>query len=1064
MSDSILLQTKFLVPKLSNSHLERPHLVKRICQTEDAQRVLLIAPAGYGKTTLLTEVAAEYDYPLVWIQLDNSDNDPATFMAYLVAGLGRQLSEAAYIKDLGTNNKIVPERLLIILLNHLLEQPELQWMLVLDDYHLIHNPAVHQLVTTLFDNLPPAMRVVIASRITPVLPLARWRARKQLLELRAEQLRFSAEETHEWLQQYHQDLPEALIQDLISKTEGWSAGLHLATALISEQAEQDTTALIEQISGTQPYIFDYLMDEVFARQSETMQSFLLRSSVFSELNPEICAAVLGIEHSHEILRTLEKDNLFITRLDNRQQWYRYHQLFRDFLLSKFKTQYANDYRAIETAVGHFYAEQGDAERAIAHFMAVGDTEQVAKMLSIFAETYLAQGRFAEFQGYFNNLDADLRRNYPKLLLIQGRVLRYSGQLGIALARLQDVVNLTRANKPRIACQALTQLAAIAHSQGHYEDAYQYTRDAVAIGENLDETLHVPALMQMARCAGFVLGMDEGRQIAEQAFEIMKHVPQYFSDYRQARLLQELGQICWWHGDGQMAIRYCRQALSLLDDPASPLKARILVIQSIPILYQQDYNSALQSAEQALSICQDLQLQEILPAAYAALGNVLTRIGELERAESALRQAIQIAQSIGGARYTEVMAAGYLAQNLALQGRMDEARQSAERALVPYHHQANVYEVYVCRSVLADLLLDVNQLEQAKSIFEVLIELGEKQQYRIPLAMAYFGLAYILMREEQQEQALQYSQQSLALLEPTHMPQLYLDQHQRALVVCDALYKLMPNNEFLEQVYTMLASQNPKSMTLVIEPVQSTLITVKTLGAFRVFRNGQEIEPKAFASAKARDLLAYFLTFRHKSIPIDRAMEALWADGSGSHSAFHTALYRMRGALRQAKETEKYILSEMGDYRLDSARFSLDVDQFNSFLKRTRGTTPDNASTYYEAALHLYEGEYLDSLYYDWLLLEREKLQRDYVTAAREYASLKESSDMFDEGIYWLQKAIEYDPYQEALHVDKMRLLHRIGDRQKLTQHYLQLKAMLQDAFGSEPMPETQAAYKNLIRG
>lgn len=1062
MNHSILLQTKFLVPKLSNSHLQRPQLVERICQTEEAQRVLLITPAGYGKTTLLTEVASHYKNPLIWIQLDQGDNDPATFMAYLIAGLHHQLPQAIHINDFGTNNKIVPERLLIILLNHLLEQPELQWMLILDDYHVIHNPAVHQLVTTLFDHLPPAMRVVIASRITPVLPLSRWRARKQLLELRAAQLRFSSAETREWLQQYHHHLPETLIQRLITKTEGWSAGLHLATVLISEQAERDTEALIEQISGTQPYIFDYLMDEVFARQPEAIQSFLLRSSVFSELNPKICATVLKIDNSHEILRRLEKDNLFITGLDNHQQWYRYHQLFRDFLLSKFKIQQTQEYRIIETAVGHFFAEQGDAEKAIAHFLAVEDAEQAAEMLCIFAEDYLAQGRFAEFQGYFNSIDTDLRRNYPKLLLIQGRVLRYSGQLGIALARLQEVVNLTRQEKPHIACQALTQLAAIAHSQGHYDNAYQYAQKAVVIGENLDETLHVPALMQMARCAGFVLGMDECRQIAELAFEIMNRSPQHFTDYEQARLLQKLGQICWWHGDGQMAIRYCHQALSLLDDHDSPLKARILVTQSIPILYQQDYDSALQSAEQALSICQDLQVQETLPAAYAALGNVLTRIGELERAESALRQAIQVAQAMGGARYTEVMAAGYLAQNLALQGRMEEARKSAERALAPYHHQPDVYEVYVCRSVLADLLLDANQFQQAKSIFRILIELGEKQQYRIPLAMAYFGLAYILMRENQGEQALQYSQQSLALLEPTMMPQLYLDQQQRALVVYDTLHKFMPDNDFVEQVYTMLISQNPQATTLLIEPEQASIIKIKTLGTFRVFRNGQEIEAKAFASAKARDLLAYFLTFRHKSIPIDRAMEALWLDGSGSHSAFHTALYRMRGALRHTGETEKYILSEMGEYRLDSVRFSVDVDQFNSLLKQTRSATPDNASTFYEAALHLYEGEYLDSLYYDWLTLERERLQRNYISAAREYVSLKETLGLFDEGIYWLQKAIDYDPYQEALHVDMMRLLHRTGDRQKLIKHYQQLKTLLQDAFDSDPMPETQAVYKSLI--
>lgn len=524
----------------------------------------------------------------------------------------------------------------------------------------------------------------------------------------------------------------------------------------------------------------------------------------------------------------------------------------------------------------------------------------------------------------------------------------------------------------------------------------------------------------------------------------------------------LGQICWWHGDGQMAIRYCQQALDLLDARDSPLKAQILVTLAVPTLYQQDYISALEAAEQALSICQELQLQETLPTAYAALGNVLTRMGELERAETALRQAIQLAQAIGGARYTQVMAASYLAQNLALQERLEEAQTHAEQALAPYQGQNFIYEVYVCRSVLADLLLDRNQLEEAKAIFQILIKIGEKQQYRIPLAMAYFGLAYVLLREEQRNRALKLAQQSLILLEPTMMPQLYLDQHERALVLCDMLCRLLPENEFVEQVNKMLLAQKPQAQIVVIESPRSSVIEVKTLGTFRVFRNETEINPKAFASAKGRDLLAYFVTFRHKSIPIERAMESLWPDGSGSHSAFHTALYRMRVALRNEGETEKYVLSEMGEYRLDSARFSVDVDQFNSFLKRARSTTKENAAPFYEVALSLYQGEYFDSLYYDWLTLERESLQRDYVAAARDYASLKETQGVIDEALYWIRQALYIEPYQETLHVDLMRLLHRVGDRQQLLQHYQQLKTMLKEEFDSDPLPGTQTVYEKLM--
>jgi two-component SAPR family response regulator len=394
--------------------------------------------------------------------------------------------------------------------------------------------------------------------------------------------------------------------------------------------------------------------------------------------------------------------------------------------------------------------------------------------------------------------------------------------------------------------------------------------------------------------------------------------------------------------------------------------------------------------------------------------------------------------------------------------LKEAQIHAEQALAPYQDDTLVYEVYVCRSVLADLLLDANQLGEAKAIFQILIELGEKQQYQIPLAMAYFGLAYISLYEKQVDSALELSRKSIALLEPAMMPQLYLDQHERAFVVCDMLYRQMPDNEFVEQVYITLAAQKPQVEPLVIEAPRTHVIEIRTLGNFRVLRNDVEINPKAFASAKGRDLLAYFVNFRYKSIPIERAMESLWPDGSGSHSAFHTALYRMRVALRDKEETEKYVLSEMGEYRLDSARFSIDVDQFNSLLKRARSANEENSATFFESALSLYKGEYLDSLYYDWLTLEREKLQRQYINAARDLSHLKENSGLIDEALHWMHQALHADPYQEIFHADLMRLLHRAGDRQQLIQHYQNLKIMLKDTFDSDPLPETRLLYERLM--
>lgn len=1058
MEQSLLLQTKFLIPQMSHTYLSRPMLVEAICDDEEQRTVILAAPAGYGKTSLLTEVAAEYSDPVIWLQLDEGDNDPATLMAYLVEGFRRQFSET-FLVNIQLDNSIDPNRILIILLNQLFEKERQTGILILDDYHVIHNSTVHQLITTLVENLPPAMRIIIASRNTPPLPLARWRVRNQLLDLRAEDLRITYDEAVAWLKLQSRHLSDDIVYELVRRTEGWGAGLQLVTAVIDDLSNPED--ILERLHGTQYHVFDYLMEEVFYHQTETYQLFLLQSSIFQELNPETCQRVLGFKFASDMLIHLEKNGLFVTRLDESQHWFRYHQLFRDFLLSRLQIEFPDLYRDIQSKAGNYFALYEQTEKAFHHYIEAEQYDRAIDMLLYFADDYLIHGRFEEIQSYVNVIEPTIRNQSSPLQLLQARLFRFGGQLSESIRHLQGILH-QQPTVANIQCQTQVELSAIYLYQGKYQQAYEVASIAVEQGQTLDVNTYVPALMQLASCIGFVKGMNEGYQIATEAYQMMQNHSHHFSQIERANLLHMLGQICWWYGNVQPAINYCHRALRLLDDVGTSLKARIYITMAIPTLYQKDYEQARHLSEQAIDICQNLQLVELMPAAYAALGNVLTRIGEIERAEVCLRAAIDHAVTIDGARYAKVMAAGYLAQNLALQGRSDEAQDIVREALAPTDDQSYVYDVYVGHSVLADMLLDSNQLIEAKAIFNKLISIGEITQYRIPLAMAYFGLAYIMLQEQQQEQALTYSQQSIALLEPSMMHQLYLDQQQRALVICRQLVQHIPENTFVHQVYESLSAtieQSPETIII----VSSDVIQVQTLGTLRIFRNHREIEPKAFASAKARDLLAYFITLRSKSVNIERAVSNIWEDDTGSVSAFHTALYRLRGALRPKGNKDKFILSEVGEYRLDGTKFDIDVVQFDTLLQRVKHEADaEQQATLLETALGLYQGTYLDRLYYEWIIVERERLERQYLQAIDAYCDLLNTDKQYQTVASWQSKALEINPYDESLHIHYMQTLSHLNNQQRLIEHYQHLRHLLSNAFDSEPMPQTQTAYQRLL--
>jgi two-component SAPR family response regulator len=462
----------------------------------------------------------------------------------------------------------------------------------------------------------------------------------------------------------------------------------------------------------------------------------------------------------------------------------------------------------------------------------------------------------------------------------------------------------------------------------------------------------------------------------------------------------------------------------------------------------------------LQIAQTLHLKELLPSAYTALGNALTRLGETARAEASLRQGMEIGQQLGLASYEQLMATGYLAYNLCGQGRVEEARQLAEGALWSYTGSPDTYEAYVCRSVLADVALENRQLEKAERLYAELVEAGERRQFRIPLAMVYFGLAYIHLETKRTASGIEYARKALRLIEASRTFQLFLDQGVRSQVVSEALIGAGEKSPFLERVLENL----PEKLIRVLPDRYS--VQVQCFGNFRVLLNGEEVSQERWVSAKARDLLAYFVTMRGDKSPADKVFDAIWGEKERtSRTAFHTALSRLRNALKAGDDSPRLILVEVGEYWLDSARFSIDVDEFNlSIAKARSATNSESAAGWYERAADLYQGEYLQNLYYEWVFAERRRLAQAYLNALEELSAYHISNHAPKKAIGYLEKAIALDLLNEDLYCLSMRAYADLGDRASTARVYAELQSRLKTELNAKPMPETVRLYGELMGG
>src|SRR5437764_9694110 len=328
-----ILATKLYLPRLRPNVVSRPRLIERLNEGLHRKLSLIAAPAGFGKTTLISQWVASCDRQVAWLSLDEGDSDPTRFLTYLVAALrtiAPTLGEGV-LGALQSPQPSPPEAMLTALLNDLTTIRD-HFVLVLDDYHVLDAKPIDQALTYLVEHLPPQMHLVIATREDPHLPLARLRARGHLTEVRAADLRFTPSEAAEFLTQVMGlGLSAEDIAALEDRTEGWIAGLQLAA--ISLQGQQDATGFITSFTGSHHFVLDYLLEEVLGQQPESIQTFLLRTSILDRMTGPLCDAVMmdPSVSGQATLEHLERANLFLVPLDNERRWYRYHHLFADLL-------------------------------------------------------------------------------------------------------------------------------------------------------------------------------------------------------------------------------------------------------------------------------------------------------------------------------------------------------------------------------------------------------------------------------------------------------------------------------------------------------------------------------------------------------------------------------------------------------------------------------------------------------------------------------------------------------------------------------------------------------------
>jgi LuxR family maltose regulon positive regulatory protein len=490
-----LLQTKLNIPPIRAELVSRPRLIERLnaglSQNEGfgCRFTLVSAPAGYGKTTLVAEWLSQLPapYAFAWLSLDESDNDPARFLSYLVAAMRR--IDADFGEATGASGQPPPgEILLTMLVNEMTSIPT-PFILTLDDYHTIHTAAIHQQLAFLLEYGPPQMHLVIISREDPLLPVARLRARGQIQEIRQEDLRFTLQECSDFLRRVMGiPLSEEEVATLDRRTEGWIAGLQLAAlalqgvasqGALSTQGAADVKGFVRDFTGSSRYVLDYLMDEVYERQPTDVQDFLHKTSILDRLSGPLCDAVRERGGSQALLEELEQANLFIIPLDQSREWYRYHRLFAELLRNRLNRSGDMEPAALHQRASQWYEQNGFPGKAIHHALSALDWEKASVLLEQHSGEVLKRGQVATLLGWYRRMPQEVLLSNPRLGYNYAWALLLSGQLEPAGPFLDHLEGLAQ-DEPEFLGRVASAQAYLARAQGDQPRMVEKSQQALAL--------------------------------------------------------------------------------------------------------------------------------------------------------------------------------------------------------------------------------------------------------------------------------------------------------------------------------------------------------------------------------------------------------------------------------------------------------------------------------------------------------------------------------------------------------------------------------------------------------
>lgn len=1024
--------TKFLIPPGRRDSLTRPRLLEFLEDAEGVKLVILRAPAGYGKTTLLAEFARGRQECACWLSLDEEDADPARFLELLVCslaqrypGFGRSTLAALRQDTQGALASLVNEA-------HA-QLPPGPTLLFLDDFHHV-SPALDALLNRLLALLPPKLRLYLATRSLPEIDMISLTARGEVTGLSARDLAFTPEELGAYLEQSRGiHLGEEDARRLIEESEGWITAVLLTSQLLGQQL----VATLSDAPDGQPLMFRYLAQEVFDHLPEAERRFLLDTSVLDLMSPELCDRLLRRSDSAQLLQSLERREVLLARLETEgESWYRYHQLLQEYLQEQLRRRDPEGFARLHRRAAEIFLGEGHLREAVRHFLAGQDWSSATEAILRAAPQLLEQRQQRTLLRWLEAIPRAVKAQRAELLVLQGRAYLREEELAPASEALEEARDIAaREGQWELAGQALAWLAAAERAQLHLGPARQAAEQALELLPEAPSVERAYALRSLGLAHWLEGDPPRGRRRLEEALEMFRQVG---SPAGLGEVHQSLGRLLAHAGRTDQAVGHYQEALQL-HGRAGFTAGALVALNSLGVLYhcRGEYGRARQLLGEALEKARAAGTPSQLAIILGSLGELERDFGQLEAAEGFLAEAQALAERSGlGAELIDILAER--AQLAARQGDHEGARRLARQALAEAERSGARAQLPVAHlaAAAADLYLNRPQearesLQLASAGFEELANRRGAVRARCLLAESLRQLSDPAARSEFQwavQQGREYGVEGLVSAAVSAYPGLLAWAREEGVPVL-SLDGGLPG------------------------PAGSSLHLL-ALDQGRILFDGKRVSGGELDSASAKELL-FYLAEHPQGRSWEQAAADLWPEKPprAGRSLFHSCLHRIRRATQA-----QAVLHQDGLYRLNPAWLSYDLEQFRRLVARARGTAPAREQVrLLEQALRLHRSPYLPGHYSEWCEGMRVAVEAERVEAAAQLAELYLRGGRLEDGEALAQQVLEQAPYRESLYRALASAHLAAGDRGRAWQWLERCRASL-EGVGLELSPQTRTLY------